>query len=204
MCNSSKEKCFLFLFHSLTLSLCFSLFLHTDCTSSNWSSHLCFALSGTHTQWPRMALCFSSAHKAEWPLFFFFSSLSVSGCLTRLSHCPRKWHADFGTLLIKRSQTSPCFGHFSINGKNLLWRLLEQAYEWALTMHVGWTHMVRHPTISPSNPLRRRSSTQVFNQSSCRPTRHKALASLLTQLWFTCQLNFHLCESSLIQMTVVQ
>ena len=167
-------------------------------------SFLCFALFGTYTQWPRMALYFSSTHKAEWPLFSFFSSLSVLACLTRLSHCPRKWHANFGTLLIKRSQTSPCFGHFSLNGNNLHWRLLEQAQEGALTMHVGWTHTIRHPTISPSNPLRRRSSTQVFNQSSCRPTRHKALASLLTQPWSTCQLDFYLCEFSLIQITVVQ
>ena len=104
VCNLSKEKCLLFLFHSLTLSLCFSLFfgLHLQLKLSLFCV---FAFFGTHNQWPRKTLGFSSAHKAEWPLFSFFSFLPVSACLTRLSHCPRKMAADFGTLLIMRSQT---------------------------------------------------------------------------------------------------
>ena len=77
---------------SLSHSLCFSLFfgLHLQLKLSLF----CVLLSLELTQWPRMALCFSSAHRAEWPLFSFFSSMSVSACLTRLSHCPRKWLAD--------------------------------------------------------------------------------------------------------------
>ena len=99
-----------------------------------------------------MAICFSFAHKAEWPLFSFFSSLSVSACLSRLSHCPRKWHADFGTLFVKRSQTSTCFGHFSINGKASYEDFLKQAHKWALTnMCDGIWGCHMHPTKERSN-----------------------------------------------------
>ena len=153
---------------------------------SCFSSLFCFS-----SQQGRMAFAF---------LLFYSVSFSVSHMPKSL---PKEMATDFGTLLIEKSDLSMLWS-LLIKWKNLHWRLLEQAHEWALIVHVGWTHTVRHPTISPFNPLRRRSSTQVFNQSSCRPTRHKALASLLTQPWFTCQLNFHLCESSLIQMTVVQ
>ena len=80
------------------------------------------SLWNSHTIWPNCtlasALCFSSAHnKAEWPLLsFFFCSVSfnVSHTVTRLSHCPRKWQLSLEHFSL-RSQTSPCFAHFSLN-----------------------------------------------------------------------------------------
>ena len=121
MCNLSKEKISHFSFsltHTLTLFLSISSHgLHF----SKWLFVFC-SLWNSHTIWPNCtlasALCFSSAHnKAEWPLLsFFFCSVSfnVSHTVTRLSHCPRKWQLTLEHFSL-RSQTSPCFAHFSLN-----------------------------------------------------------------------------------------
>ena len=163
MCNLNKEKWPLFLFHSLTLSLYSSLIFHTDCTSSRCSSHLCFSHNG------RMLSVFFSTQQGRMAFASFFSFSST---------CP----TCFATLLNKRSQTMffaslnflSSFSLLDMLQSSLVKRhdrledFWNQAHNWALTRHVGskWAglqgcHM--HPTISPSNTLRRRSSTQVLS-----------------------------------------
>ena len=72
-------------------------------------SFLCLLSLKLSPKWPRRALCFSSAHnKAEWPLLsFFFCCVSFNMSHTPKS-LPKEMAADFGALLIKRSQTFPC------------------------------------------------------------------------------------------------
>ena len=85
----SKEKCLLFLFHSLTLSLCFSLFfgLHLQLKLSLFVVFC--SLWNSHTMAKKGSL-FQLFSQGRMAFVSFFSSLSVSACLTRLSHCPGK------------------------------------------------------------------------------------------------------------------
>ena len=113
VCNLSKEKISPFSFsltHTLTLFL--SISSHGLHLSKCLNISLCFALSGTHTQYGQIALLlqlsvFASAHnKAEWPLLSsFFCSISFSVSHTPKS-LPKEMAADFGTLLIKKSDLS--------------------------------------------------------------------------------------------------
>ena len=149
MCNLSKEKSLLFLFHSLTLSLFLSIF--RTAPPAEALSFLCFALSRTHTQLHSCfssLFCFSSqqGRMAFAFLLFCFVSFSVSHTPKSL---PKEMAANFGTLLIEKLDLSMLWS-LLIKWKNLHWRLLEQAHEWALTVHVGWTHTVRHTTLTLS------------------------------------------------------
>ena len=89
MCNLSKEKYPLFLFHSLTLSL--YLFIRTAPLKLKHSLSLCLVLSETHTKWPNIALLlqlFSLGRMASVFFLFSFFSFNVS----------KEWHVDFGRL----------------------------------------------------------------------------------------------------------
>ena len=155
--------------HTLTVFL--SISSHELHLSKWLNISLCFALSGTHTHWPNMALClfcFSPLQgRMAFASFFSFSST-----------CPTR----FATLLNKRSQTMlfaspnflPSFNRLDMLQSSLIKRhgwledFWNQAHKWALTRHVGskWAGLYGchvHPTISPSSTLWRRSSTQVFS-----------------------------------------
>ena len=115
----TKKKKSLF---SFSLSLCFSLSLHTRTHLSSRSPLFCVSCPRWNShQNGRMALCFASAfHKVEWPQFSFFSPFSVSACPTSLSHCPAK----------------ACW----------LWKLEEaSSFNELWPKHVGWTHTVLAP-----------------------------------------------------------
>ena len=87
----SKEKCLLFLFHSLTLSLCFSLFfgLHLQLKLSLFCCVL-LSLELTYNGQERLSVFSFFLTRPNGLCFPSFLLLSVSACLTRLSHCPGK------------------------------------------------------------------------------------------------------------------
>ena len=96
MCNLSKEKCLIFLFHSLTLSLCFSLSLQT----APPEALTCVFL--TMAEW---LSCFSSSLKANDPCLFasFFSFF--------LQHVRHALHH----FSLREVKPFPCFGPFTID-----------------------------------------------------------------------------------------
>ena len=149
------------------LSLCFSLFLHTDCTSQNGWISLCVFLSLelTHTlaEYGSLFQLFSLGRMLS---IFYFSTpqgrMAVASFFSFSSACPTR----FATLLNKRSQTmlfaSPNFlSSFSmldmlqsslIKRHGWLEDFWNQAHKWALTRHVGskWAGLQGchvHPTI---------------------------------------------------------
>ena len=110
----AKKKCPLFLFHSLTLSLCFSLFFRLHLSAEAFSFVL-LAHSGTHTKMAE-TLCASAHHKAEWPLLLSFLFLQGRMAFASFFSFSSAYPTRLATLLIKRSQTSSCFGHYPRNG----------------------------------------------------------------------------------------
>ena len=118
----AKKKCPLFLFHSLTLSLCFSLSLRTDYTSQVVDYLFLFLLTLELTQNGRNSLFQLSAQGRMASVFFLFF-FAVSVCPTRLSQALLRGMADMKT-----------FGSKLINE---LWQ------------GMGWTHMVLYTQQSP-------------------------------------------------------
>ena len=128
LCVTWAMKNISFFFFTLTLSLCFSLFfgLHL---SAEALSFVLLAHSGTHTKMAETlyasTLCSASAHHTRPNgLCIFLFLLFSSACLTHLLSFCIKPKADFGTLLIEKSDFSMLWS-LLIKWKNLHWRLLE-------------------------------------------------------------------------------
>ena len=141
-CVTWAKKNVFFFFFTLSHSHSVSLYLFTRTAPLKMAEYLFVfcSLWNAHTL-------------AECPFFLSFLLFSFSMSHTPKS-LPKKWQADFES-----------FASLLIKWKAEFEDSWNQAHKWALTRHgkqVGWTHTVRHPTISPSSPLWRRSSTQLF------------------------------------------
>ena len=124
MYNLSKKKSLIFLFHSLTPSLYFSLSLRI----APPEALTCVFL--TMAEWLSLASALHRVFLFVTPsgrmAFFSFFSFSLA-CTTHL-----------GSLLIKRSQTSYKSRPFLNKWESWIWGLLEQAHKSALTKCVCW------------------------------------------------------------------
>ena len=123
MCNLSNEKISLFSF-SLSQSHCVSLYF-SDCTSQLKLSLLCYLLTLELTQkWPKLSvlqlsilLQLTPHGRMAFASFFSFFSLQ------RVSHTCSAFALNQKLTLehfLLSSQTSPCFGHFSLNEKTCI------------------------------------------------------------------------------------